>query len=202
MTAFEPYGGWEANASWLALVELTRALPAAIDVTTRLYPVDLDTMKSRLSQDLKANFDVAIHVGQAPHTAAIQLEEVALNIATGGNTVAANHSAIPVVEAGPVAYQCPLPVRSYAKRLRDEGIPTRASFHAGTYLCNATLYWSCHLAAELDLPTRSMFVHIPLATDQVLELDSPTPFMEPSMVARGLLLLMELATSKLRQPLA
>jgi pyroglutamyl-peptidase len=40
ITAFGPYGCWEENASWLALVELTRDLPTGAEIVTRLYPVD------------------------------------------------------------------------------------------------------------------------------------------------------------------
>ena len=64
LTAFEPYDRWKANASWLALVELTRNLPEQPQVTTRLYPVDFSEMKERLEADLSAKFDFALHVGQ------------------------------------------------------------------------------------------------------------------------------------------
>ena len=40
ITAFEPYDRWEANSSWLALVELTKDLPSEPRITTRRYPVD------------------------------------------------------------------------------------------------------------------------------------------------------------------
>ena len=36
VTAFGPYGGWQENASWLAIVELTRNLPSHPEITTRL----------------------------------------------------------------------------------------------------------------------------------------------------------------------
>jgi hypothetical protein len=36
VTAFEPYGPWQANASWLCLLELTRELPSLTALTTRL----------------------------------------------------------------------------------------------------------------------------------------------------------------------
>ena len=40
LTAFGPYGPFPDNASWLALIELTRDLPDFVSVTTRRYPVD------------------------------------------------------------------------------------------------------------------------------------------------------------------
>src|SRR4051812_15741003 len=84
ITAFEPYDRWKANASWLALVQLTQNLPVEPAITTRLYPVDFATMKERLASDLAANYDFALHLGQAPGSTRILLESVAINI--GGSS--------------------------------------------------------------------------------------------------------------------
>ena len=78
LTAFEPYDRWKSNASWLALVQLTQHLPDEPQITTRLYPVDFAEMKERLAADLSANFDYALHVGQAPGSSRIQLEAIGL----------------------------------------------------------------------------------------------------------------------------
>lgn len=196
LTAFEPYDPWTTNASWLSLIELTRDLPVEAELTTRLYPVDLESMKHKLTEDLKSNFDFAFHVGQAPRTSCLQLEEMALNVASEGNTVEHEHNASVVCGAGPFAYRSKLPVREYAAALRNSGIPARVSFHAGTFLCNALMYWSCRVTDELDLPTKSTFVHVPLETSQVLELDEPTPFMPASMVADGLRMLVQMVANE------
>lgn len=201
LTAFEPYEPWPTNASWLALIELTRELPSDIEITTRLYPVELESMKQKLAEDLKARYDFAFHIGQEPKSSCLKLEEVALNVASKGHSIACEHEAIPVCSDGPDAYRSQIPVRQFAKTLRSNGIPTRVSFHAGTYLCNASLYWSCRLADDLNLRTKSTFVHVPLDTSQVLELDEQTPFMPSSMVADGLRMLIQLATSELPQQL-
>src|SRR5258707_10929703 len=84
LTAFEPYDRWKANASWLALVEVTRHLPERPHITTRLYPVDFSEMKQRLANDLSEKFDFALHLGQAPGSSRIQLEAIGLNI--GGSS--------------------------------------------------------------------------------------------------------------------
>ena len=202
LTAFEPYDSWTTNASWLALVELTRELPSDIEITTRLYPVDLGEMKRKLADDLKANFDFAFHLGQAPRSSCILLEEVALNVATEGSSIESVEQACAICSTGPQAYRTQLPVRDFAHQLRSKGIPARASFHAGTYLCNACLYWSNRIVDDLDLPTKSTFVHIPLETSQVLELDTPLPFMPASMVADALRMLFQLVTSESPQALA
>ena len=194
LTAFEPYEPWKSNASWLALVQLTKNLPAELQVTTRLYPVDLDVMKRRISADLQSRYDVILNVGQAPCSSCIQLEEIALNVASGGKSLADKESTVPICESGPAAYVAQLPIRDFASQLRAAGIPARVSHHAGTYLCNAIFYWTCRLIDDLHLDTQCALVHVPLDTSQVLELDSPAPFMPSSMVAEGLKLLMRLAT--------
>ena len=66
ITAFEPYDRWPENASWLALLELTRDLPPEPKVVTRRYPVDFASARTRLFEDLAANYDFALHLGQSP----------------------------------------------------------------------------------------------------------------------------------------
>jgi pyroglutamyl-peptidase len=57
----------------------------------------------------------------------------------------------------------------WAEKLRLRGIPAQVSHHAGTYLCNAMLYWTHFIAERAGLLTRAAFVHIPLAPSQVVE---------------------------------
>lgn len=196
LTAFEPYKPWPSNASWLALVELMRVLDTQHDVTTRLYPVELQSMKDKLSADLKEKYDFVFHLGQAPRSSCIQLERTALNVATAGNSLADVENSTAVSESGISAFQSQLPLNQYAQALRQAGIPARVSFHAGTFLCNATLFWTHQLIADLELPTKATFIHIPLDTSQVIELDQPTAFMPKSMAASAIQSLIELATQE------
>jgi pyroglutamyl-peptidase len=176
LTAFEAYDRWTSNASWLALVELTKSLPSQPEVTTRLYPVDYDEVRRRLEADLAAEYDVALHLGQAPGTTAIQLEAVGINVAQVGT---ADGKPRPLVDSGPVAYQSQLPLARWSTMLQAAGIPALISFHAGTYLCNAALYYSHHIAQTAGLDTRSAFLHLPLAPSQAA-LDRPPPASLPS----------------------
>lgn len=164
ITAFEPYDRWKTNASWLTLIQLTQNLPPAPAITTRLYPVDFALMKQRLADDLRANYDFALHLGQAPGAGRILLEAVGLNI--GGSSSQTPDQFRPIVEDGPVAYRSALPLGEWSVKLRRAGIPAQVSYHAGTYLCNATLYYSCYLAEMLGLATRSAFIHVPLDLSQ------------------------------------
>ena len=108
ITAFEPYDDWSENASWLALVELTRDLPSRSKVVTRRYPVDFEAVRQRLREDLAADYDYALYLGQAPGTGRIHLEMIGTNI--GGHSSQTPDQFQPLVAEGPVAYRSSLPL--------------------------------------------------------------------------------------------
>ena len=73
-------------------------------------------------------------------------------------------------------------------------MPAEISFHAGTYLCNATLYFSCYLSERMGLKTRSAFVHLPLDPTQTAEQAQGMASLPSSLSAQGLqIILAELA---------
>src|SRR5690606_8026807 len=119
LTAFEPYDNWSENSSWLTLVELLKARPAAVELMTRRYPVDLASLQQRLEQDLQKKPDVALHLGQSPGAVAIKLEAIALNVA--GCVDENGRQLPPLVEAGPLAFQSQMPLGKWAEKLRRAG---------------------------------------------------------------------------------
>jgi pyroglutamyl-peptidase len=165
LTAFEPYDRWKTNSSWLTLVQLTHNLPSEPAITTRLYPVDFAEVRRRLAEDLKANYDYALHLGQAPGSGRIRLEAMGLNI--GGSSSQSADQYRLLADDGPAAYRSSLPLGDWAVMLRREQIPAEVSYHAGTFLCNATLYLSCYFAERMALTTQSAFIHLPLDGSQV-----------------------------------
>jgi pyroglutamyl-peptidase len=188
LTAFEPYDRWSENASWLALMRVTAELPSSVALTTRRYPVDFLAVRRRIAEDLAGGFDYAIHLGQHPRSAAVQLEAIAVNVGCDRPTPDTSN---PLEPDGPVAYRSSLPLSEWAAMLRSAGIPARVSHHAGTYLCNAALYWSCHLAAELRLPTRSAFLHLPLDTSQILAESGDVPSLPVELSAAAVRLILD-----------
>jgi pyroglutamyl-peptidase len=183
---------WQANASWLTILELTRELPAAPKIVTRLYPVDFRAARTKLTEDLAANYDYALHLGQAPGSAVIRLEAFGVNI--GGSSRQLPEEFHPLAPDGPAAYQSSLPLAHWAGLLRRAGIPAQVSFHAGTFLCNATLYLSHHLTALAGYKTRSCFVHLPLATTQAVNDHQDVASLPTAMAAAAVrLILSELA---------
>ena len=183
ITAFEPYDRWQENASWLALVELTRDLPAGVKVVTRRYPVGFEQARERLNADLAANYDYALHLGQAPGSSRIHLEAIGINV--GGHSGQIPDQFQPLVPGGPTAYRSSLPLANWAASIRELGIPCQVSYDAGTYLCNAMLYLSQHVSSKQSLKTRALFIHMPLAPQQVLSERQDTPSLPSSMCAEA-----------------
>jgi pyroglutamyl-peptidase len=168
LTAYEPFGTWKTNASQLCLQRLLPLLDPTWQITTRIYPVDFEAARPLLEADLFGQFDFTLHLGQTQQTARIRLEAVGLNV--GAVPGKAESETFSLISDGPAAYHCPLPLTDWAAQLRASGIPAYVSYHAGTYLCNAALYWCHHLIARHNLATESCFVHVPLDLSQVANL--------------------------------
>ncbi len=195
LTAFEPYDDWSENSSWLTLVELTKCLPEAPAITTRLYPVDFADVRQRLAKDLAANYDYALHLGQAPGIGSVQLEAIGINV--GGSSEQLPEEYKPLVAEGPVAYQSTLPLAAWVLKLRKAGIPSQVSYNAGTFLCNATLYMSHRLAEQERLKTQITFIHLPLEISQTLNATEDSAAMPVgTLVTAVRLILEELATDQ------
>jgi pyroglutamyl-peptidase len=189
ITAFEPYDRWKTNSSWLSLVQLTQELPQQPAITTRLYPVDFAEAKRRLAEDLKSNYDFALHLGQAPGSGRIQLEAIGLNV--GGSSSQSPDQYRPLIDDGPVAYQSSLPMGDWAVLLRRNGIPAQVSYHAGTYLCNAMAYLSGHFIEQMSLGTQSGFIHLPLDCSQTAGLREDMASLPAAISAAALRIILQ-----------
>ena len=177
LTAFEPYDRWKENSSWLALIDLTRWYDGDLDFTTRRYPVDLSRMSEKLRDDMRDDFDLAIHLGQSPGSPLIKLETVGLNVRSDGT---------PLIDSAPAAYRSPLKLTETSRVLREAGIPNEVSHHAGTFLCNAALFLSQHYCAEMNKHTRSLFLHLPLSPGQAAKDDGRLASMSTPMCSAAI----------------
>jgi pyroglutamyl-peptidase len=90
-----------------------------------------------------------------------------------------------------VAYRSALPLADWAVKLRRAGVPAQVSYHAGNYLCNATLYWSHYLAERLALATQTAFIHVPLDVSQVVNEPHGTASLPVNLSAQAVRLILE-----------
>lgn len=194
LTAFENYGPWQDNASWLAVMDLTQDLPSQPNITTRRYPAEFAAVRERLQTDLQEGYDIVVHMDQAPGASQVWLESVGLNI--GGKAGQQPSDCFTLESDGPVAFRSGLPLSHWSELFRDAEIPAQVSFHAGTYLCNACLYWTHFFSQQYEQPTRATCLHLPLATSQVIAQQLNKPSIPTSTVTRGLRLILADVTQR------
>jgi len=159
ITAFEPFLQYPTNASMQILAHWAEdnSGSESASYTTEILPVDYALTEPRLHNLHRQSFDFTLHLGQSPRIEEYQLEMVALNLKRDPTTPVA-----PLSQLGPTAFASQLPLESWCRDLCEHDLSTSVSFHAGTYLCNATYYWSTEIYRQRGLSDRSLFVHVPL----------------------------------------
>lgn len=155
VTGFEPFGGRRVNRSW----EAVKRLQAPPSWEKRLLAVDYQKIVGEIAELAKQKPACLLLVGESPcrHLA---VEQVALNLA---DTTRADNSQSPprretLLDDQPLALRASWDARVVAKRIAAAGIPAAASYHAGTYCCNASLYLAI---ASLAAHTAVGFLHVP-----------------------------------------
>ncbi len=155
VTGFEPFGGRRVNRSW----EAVKRLQAPPSWEKRLLAVDYQKIATEIAQLAEQKPACLLLVGESPDRR-LAVEQVALNLA---DTSRADNSQSPprretLLDDQPLALRASWDARVVAQRITDAGIPAAASYHAGTYCCNASLYLAI---ASLAAHTAVGFLHVP-----------------------------------------
>ena len=198
LTAFEPFGGDQINASAEVLPLLVSELSTAMNVHAYLLPVDSVCVPERIRSLLcTLQPDWCVMLGQANGRAALSVERVAVNLLDFRIPDNGGHQPIdqPIVVDGPDAYFATLPVNQLVAAAREVGTPAEQSLTAGTFLCNQASYVALHTCAVEGLPTRCGFVHVPVLPEQVVE-GRATPSMGIETMRCGLRAMLEVLVSE------
>ena len=145
--------------------EIARAVGSTVDACTgRVLPVSFKDTRAQLEallQELAPTYWIGM--GFAPHRITLDLEAVALNVehAVHGDNDGECPNQRPIVEGAPVAYRSTMDLNWVSEGFREAGLEPTLSFHAGTYLCNQSLYTALHAGAVSGLPKGAFFLHVP-----------------------------------------
>jgi pyroglutamyl-peptidase len=155
VVAFEPFFGRRRNRSW----EVVRRLPAEDGLRRGLLPVDFARLGPAVRDLLGESPDVLLFVGETS-ARRVAVEQLALNVADSPDPDNAGRSPNreTLVAGAPLAVEVPWDASRIARVLADVGVEARASFHAGTFVCNAALYLALREASET---TSVGFLHVP-----------------------------------------
>ena len=143
----------------------------------------------RLAEDLAGNFDYALHLGQAPGSSRIQFEAIGLNIGGSSSQSPDQYRHAGRRWAGRLSHHAA--ASGLGGQAAPAGIPAQVSFHAGTYLCNATLYLTHYLIERSSVKTQAAFIHVPLDVSQVVNEPHGTASLPVYVSAQAVRLILE-----------
>lgn len=151
--------------------------------TTTIKAIATDVSLERVPQTITALIaqhrpDFVVSLGLAPGEPVLRLETTAINRLDFG--VADNEGRRPtgggpIEPDGPAARMASWDAPGLVASLLAAGLPARVSHHAGTHLCNATLYTALGAMQAERLPGPCGFFHFPYLADQVARFLSGAP---------------------------
>lgn len=155
VAGFEPFDRRSRNRSW----EVVRRLGVRPGLEIVQLPVNFAGLKRAVPDLTTRELRRILLVGESSADT-ICVEQVALNVIDTDTPDNAGRKpqAETIVVGGPLALRTSWDARAVARRLNASGLPAAASFHAGTYACNAALYLAIHALSE---HTRVGFLHVP-----------------------------------------
>ena len=170
LTGFEPFGGHASNPSSLLVEQLNGTAIGGHELIGRVLPVAFDDLSDRIEQLLdETKPRLVLNLGLAAGTPAIRLERVALNLADFELPDNAGRCCqdLRLAQNGPDGIYSTLPLRAILTALLTAGIPAYISSSAGTYLCNAAMYYCLHALQARQMTVPCGFIHVPAVPEQV-----------------------------------
>lgn len=171
LTGFEGYGGRRDNPSAMVATALDGREIGGGRIAAKIFPVSFAKLPELIGEAI-SELDpvVVISIGLWPGEPMIRIERLAINFAEFG--IPDNEGRLqagPVVDGGPDAIAATWPAREIVGNMLDAGIPARLSEHAGTFLCNATLYWMLRAIHQRPTAPCVGFMHVPYLPTQICE---------------------------------
>lgn len=162
ITAFEPFGGKDENASAAVLERLPEAF-CGFTAEKALLPV---VFGKAAEKALGRPADYVFLLGEAGGRGTVTPEIRAVNLRDA--RIPDNEGNQPAMEAirpdGPAEYRTVFPVEEIVRRMKGEGYGIDVSEDAGKYVCNETYY-----LAGTGSPVPVVFVHVPAVHEKAGE---------------------------------
>jgi pyroglutamyl-peptidase len=167
ITGFGPFDIYEINPSQLIVESLDGQNIEGAVIVGIILPVNFNESVEVITQAISDyNPLIVISTGLSPGRYKISVEKCGINL----KWLPRNGSQwfIPqrLDSKGPFIHLSSLNTKDIVLKIRGAGIPSRQSFYAGLYVCNAVLYGTLDFIKEHEIPTKAGFIHVPLLSSQ------------------------------------
>ena len=105
-------------------------------------------------------------MGLSPSTHKINVEKCGINLRQVPRSESICFPFRRLDPCGPFIRLSPLRTGEIVLDIREAGIPSRQSFFAGLYVCNAVFYGTLGYIKEHEISTTAGFIHVPLLSSQ------------------------------------
>ncbi|MGE4319811.1 MAG: pyroglutamyl-peptidase I [Acholeplasmataceae bacterium] len=176
ITAFDPFGGQQKNAS-LEVLKHLEIFSKTYQIHTLILPTIFQAVEDIISAKIDIlSPDIIILLGEAGLTKEIRIERVAINIddARIKDNLGNQPIDLPIKDKGENAYFSTLPIKKIKAALDSKNIPSIISNSAGTFVCNHAMYLVLHYLQEKK-PSNIVagFIHFPYVESQIKDETTP-----------------------------
>lgn len=172
VTGSRPFAGLPDNPAQDVLADIDGMVIDGIRVVALDTPVSraaLPDLLPALVAQYRPRFVVGL--GLALGAATVRVETVGINachFAVPDNFGLRPEGGEPIDPAGPAAHRATWNAPAIVAALLAAGVPAQLSFHAGTHLCNLTLYTYLAALAAAGSGAPCGFLHLPCLPEQVV----------------------------------
>lgn len=174
VTGSVPFAGLPTNPAEILLPHVAGEVHSGIEVVTVATPVDFGRLPTLLP-DLVNRYRPAfvVSLGLALGAAVVRVEQMAINVAHFGVADNVGNQPLhqPHTDDAPDGMAASWDAPAIVAALLDAGVPAVGSFHAGTHLCNYTLFT---MLAALKAQGRPQvpcgFFHLPYLPEQIVRM--------------------------------
>ncbi len=172
VTGSRPFAGLPTNPAELVLPHLDGLVIHGVTIVARATPVSRAGLPQHLPEiidEVRPAFVLAL--GLALGAPTVRIETIAVNAMHFGipdNEGARPQGGEPIEPDGPPARMASWDADAVVAAILDDGIPAKTSFHAGTHLCNLTLYTYLGVLAARGMASPCGFLHLPYLPEQIV----------------------------------
>lgn len=168
VTAFDPFGGDEANSSQMVVENLPDEL-GDIEIKKLVLPtVYNESAACAWNEARKVGAEAILALGQAGGRRGITAEVIGINYAYAhiADNAGAVYDGERLLADGEAAYFSTVPVVEMVKAVKEMGFEADLSLSAGGFVCNSLLYRLLANAAKEEKQMQIGFVHLPYEKSQ------------------------------------